>query len=148
MGGQHTPAKWAFKSYVRARAFGWRGSRLAIQRLKEAVSEINSRSRRVPTEAADGAVCLIERLWPAFELIDTSSGALGGAAVHALGELIPIIVRAPADQRRRKRWLERLWRAIELDGISYLALVEECWGELCGSANVASHWAVDVHPFG
>ena len=76
----------------------------------------------------------------------TSSGALGGAAAHALGELIPLIVRAPADQRKRNRWLKRLWRAVQLDGISYLALVEENWGELCGSADVASCWADKILP--
>jgi hypothetical protein len=146
MGGQHTYIKWAFKSYIRARAFGWRGSRLAVQRLKEAVSEISSNSRRAPIDAADGAVCLMERLWPAFELIDTSSGALGGAVAHAVGELIPLIVRTAVDDRKRNRWLERLWRAIQLDGISYLSLVEESWGDLCGNADVASHWADKILP--
>jgi len=146
MGGQHAPAKWAFKSYVRARAFGWHGSRLAIQRLKEAVSEISSNSRRSPIEAADGAVCLLERLWPAFELVDTSSGALGGAVSRALGELIPLVVRAPADQRKRNRWLERLWRAIQDDGVSYLTPVEENWGELCSGADIAACWADKILP--
>ena len=30
--------KWLFKNKLRARAFGWRGSKLAISRLKEAAS--------------------------------------------------------------------------------------------------------------
>ena len=145
MGGQRAP-KWVFKSYFRARAFGWRASRLAIQRLREAVSEIWANGRRFPIEAADGAVCLMERLWPAFELIDTSSGALGGAASRALGELIPLVVKAPADQRKRNRWLERLWRAIQDDGVSYLTPVEENWGELCGGADIASCWADKILP--
>ncbi len=34
--------KWQFKTKFRAKAFGWRGSRLAISRLKEAVSEIKA----------------------------------------------------------------------------------------------------------
>ena len=139
MGGKHTHTKWAFKSYIRARAFGWRGSRLAIQRLKEAVSEISSNSRRAPIDAADGAVCLIERLWPAFELIDTSSGALGGAVAHAIGELIPLIVRTPADHRKRS--------AAGLSGFGGRSKLTESatwrwwkrdWGDLCGSADVAS----------
>ena len=144
MGGQHT--KWKFKSHFRARAFGRRGSRLAIQRLKEAVSEIESNSRRAPIEAADGAVYLMERLWPAFEFIDTSSGALGSAAAGALGELIPLVVRVSADQRKRNHWLGRLWRAIQADGMGYLALLEEDWGELSGGADVASCWADKILP--
>jgi hypothetical protein len=146
MGGKHTCIKWAFKSHIRARAFGWRGSRLAIQRLKEAVAEISSNSRRAPIDAADGAVCLMERLWPAFELVDTSSGALGGAVGHAIGELIPLVVRTPVDHRKRRRWLERLWRAIQVDGVGYLALVEESWGDLCDSGDVSSRWADKILP--
>jgi hypothetical protein len=37
----HTPKhKWTFRARFRYRAFGWKGSRLACQRLKEAVTEI------------------------------------------------------------------------------------------------------------
>ena len=32
---------WSFRSRWRARAFGWRGSSLAIQRMKEAVAVVN-----------------------------------------------------------------------------------------------------------
>ena len=32
--------KWIFAAKFRKRAFGWRGSRLACQRIKEAISEI------------------------------------------------------------------------------------------------------------
>jgi hypothetical protein len=123
--GVRTIHKWAFKARFRARAFGWRGSRLAIERLKQAVSEIRAVARRDPVVAADGAVSLMERLWPAFEHIDTSSGALGGAVNWALGELIPVIAAAPADAKTRDCWLDRLWRAIQDDGVSYLRLVEE-----------------------
>jgi hypothetical protein len=146
MSAQLTPTKWSFKAYFRTRAFGWRGSRLAIQRLKEAVLEISANGRRSPVEAADGAVCLMERLWPTFELIDTSSGALVDAVSRAVGELIPLVVKAPAGQRKRNGWLERLWRAIQLDGVGYLAPVEEDWGELCGGAGVASGWADKILP--
>lgn len=144
--GDRTSHKWAFKARFRARAFGWRGSRLAIERLKQAVSEIRTVARRDPILAADGAVSLMERLWPAFEHIDTSSGALGGAVNWTLGELIPVIAGAPADAKTRGRWLDRLWRAIQDDGVSYLWLVEERWGELCASAEVASRWADEILP--
>jgi tetratricopeptide (TPR) repeat protein len=141
-----TSHKWAFKARFRARAFGWRGSRPAIERLKQAVSEIRAVARRDPVLAADGAVALMERLWPAFEQIDTSSGALGGAVNWTLGELIPVIATALADVRTRDRWLDRLWQAIQDDGVSYLWLVEERWGDLCASAEVASRWADDILP--
>jgi hypothetical protein len=96
--------------------------------------------------AADGAVSLMERLWPAFEQIDTSSGALGGAVNWTLGELIPVIATAPADVKTRDRWLDRLWQAIQDDGVSYLWLAEERWGDLCASAEVASRWADVILP--
>jgi hypothetical protein len=49
----------------------------------------------------------MERLWPALEHIDTSSGALGGAVHRTLGDLIPILISAPADVATRSAWLER-----------------------------------------
>lgn len=138
--------KWRFKSYFRARAFGWRASRLATHRLNGAVSEICRNGRRFPVESADGAVCLIERIGPTFELIDRSSGALADAVSRSLGEIVPLIENAGADQKRRHRWLERLWRAIQNDNANYLALVEENWGKLCGGAGVASQWADKILP--
>ena len=138
--------KWTFKQRMRAKAFGWRGSRLAIERLKEAASEIRAVVRRDPVLAADGAVGLVERVWPAFEHIDTSSGALGGAVQRTLDDLIPLIATAPADPQTREGWLDRLWMAILGDGVSYLSPVEEAWGDLCGSAKVASRWADEILP--
>lgn len=138
--------EWLFTPQFQARAFEWRGSRPAIERLKQAVSEIRAVARRDPIVAADGAVSLMERLWPAFEQIDTSSGALGGAENWALGELIPVIATAPADVKTRDRWLDRLWQAIQDDGVSYLWLVEERWNDLCASAEVASRWADEILP--
>jgi hypothetical protein len=138
--------KWAFKVRFRSRAFGWRGSRLACQRLKEAVLEIRKVARVDPVQAADGVVCLLERIWPAFEAIDTSSGALGGAVNWAQEQLLPMVVQAPADRKTRDAWLDRLWQAICDDGVNYLAPVEDHWGELCGSAEVASHWADEILP--
>ena len=138
--------KWEFRARFRSRAFGWRGSRLACQRLKEAVSEIKTAARVDPVLAADGVVCLMERIWPAFEAIDTSSGALGGAVGWAQEQLLPLVVQAPADRKTRDAWLERLWQAICDDGVSYLSPVEDRWGELCGSAEAASLWADRILP--
>ncbi len=132
---------WTFKSRLRAKAFGWRGSHLACQRLKEAVTEIKKVARKDPVTAGDGVVSLMERIWPAFQDIDTSSGALGGAVYWAQEELLPIAIESPADRKTRDKWLERLWQAIENDGVDYLSLVGDRWGELCDSREVASSWA-------
>ncbi len=137
------PAKhtWIFKTRLRSRAFGWRGSNLACQRLKEAVTEIKRIAKADPVTAAEGVVCLVERIWPAFQDIDTSSGALGGAVRWAQCEVLPIAIDAPADAKTRGKWLGRFWQAIEDDGVSYLSPVEDRWGELCGSRETASLWA-------
>ncbi len=138
MAAKHT---WTFKARLRSRAFGWRGSHLACQRLKEAVTEIKKVARIDPVTAGDGVVSLMERIWPAFQDVDTSSGALGGAVYWAQNELLPIAIEAPADRKTRDKWLDRLWQAIEDDGVDYLSLVGDRWGDLCGSREVASYWA-------
>jgi hypothetical protein len=51
---------WAFRPRLRAGAFGWHGSRLACQRLKEAVAEIKKAARVDSVTAADGGVTLME----------------------------------------------------------------------------------------
>src|SRR5262249_45085867 len=108
-------------------------SRLACQRLKEAVTGIKKVARTDPVAAGDGVVSLMERIWPSFQDVDTSSGALGGAVYWAQEELLPIAIEAPADRKTRDKWLERLWQAIEDDGVDYLSLVQNRWGELCAS---------------
>ena len=132
---------WAFKTRLRSRAFGWKGSHLACQRLKEAVTEIKKIARTDPVTAGDGVVSLMERIWPAFQDIDTSSGALGGAVYWAQQELLPIVIEAPSDRKTRDKWLDHLWQAIEDDGVDYLSPVGCRWGGLCGSREVASCWA-------
>ena len=136
-----TKHTWTFKPRLRAKAFGWKGSHLARQRIREAVAEIKKVARVDPVIAGDGVVSLMERIWPAFQDIDTSSGALGGAVYWAQNELLPIAIAAPADRKTRDKWLERLWQAIEDDGVNYLSPVEDNWGELCRSTEVASYWA-------
>ena len=132
---------WAFKVRFRSKAYGWKGSSLAIKRLKEAVFEIKKVARTDTVAAAGGAVTLFERFWPALEHIDTSSGALGGAVNWTQEELLPLLIVAPADRKTRDKWLDRLWQAIQDDGVDYLCVVQDHWGELCGSPEVASHWA-------
>ena len=140
------PAKhtWTFKGRLRSKAFGWKGSHLACLRLKEAVAEIKKMARVDPVTAADGVVSLMERIWPAFEQIDTSSGALGGTVNWTQGELLPIVIDAPADRKTRDKWLDRLWQAVQEDGVDYLWMVEDRWGELCRSPEIASFWADEL----
>lgn len=140
------PAKhtWTFKARLRSKAFGWKGSHLACVRLKEAVAEIKKVARVDPVTAADGIVSLMERIWPSFEQIDTSSGALGGMVNWTQGELLPIVIDAQADRKTRDKWLDRLWQAVQEDGVDYLWMVEDRWGELCRSPEIASFWADEL----
>lgn len=133
--------KWQFKTKFRANAYGWSGSKLAISRLKEAASEIKSVAKSNPVAAADGAVSLMERIWPAFQGIDTSSGALGTAIARTLDELIPILIDAPADRMTRGKWLERLFEAVQNDGVQYLAPVEDRWGEIARDPELINDYA-------
>ena len=133
--------KWQFKTKFRANAYGWRGSGLAISRLKEAASEIRSVAKSDPVAAGDGVVSLMERIWPAFQGIDTSSGALGAAVFRTVNELIPILTVAPADHATRSRWLERLFEAVQNDGVEYLAPVEDRWGEIAQYPDLIDEYA-------
>ncbi len=131
---------WEFKARFRRHAYGWR-SQPAIQRVKQAVSEVKKAARKDPVLAADGAVTLIERLSPALEHVDSSSGAIGTAVNNAIAELVPIIARAPSDPETRGKWLERLWEAHAGDQIPYIETLADFWGELCASKEAASAWA-------
>lgn len=132
--------KWEFKARFRRNAFGWK-SQPAIQRIREAVSEIRKVARRDPVQGAEGAVSFLERLAPALERVDGSSGAIGSDVNRAIEALVPIIARAPADSATREAWLERLWEAHASDEMPYIEALAEDWGELCGSPEVASTWA-------
>ena len=132
--------KWTFAARFRHNAFGWR-SQPAITRIKEAVSEIRKAARTDPILGAEGAVTLLERLSPALERIDSSSGAIGSAVNRAIEDLVPIIARAPAEPALRERWLDRLWDAVQDDDIPYLETLTDFWGDLCAEASHASNWA-------
>lgn len=132
--------KWEFKPQFRRHAFGWR-SQPAIGRIKQAQAEIKKVARKDPVLAAEGAVSLIERLSPAIEQVDSSSGAIGTAVYHAIVDLVPVIAGAPADARVRDAWLERLWAAHEADQMPYIEAIGDYWGDLCASGEVASSWA-------
>jgi len=138
--------KWIFPARFRKGAYSWKASRLASQRLREAVSEIKKCARKDLVLGGEGAVRLIEKIWPALEHIDSSSGALGSAVNKTLDALIPVIVEAPADEKIRKKWLDRLWQAMADDGVDYLSPVGDRWGEICGSSELAGEWADDLAP--
>lgn len=137
--------KWQFASRFRHHAFGWRSS-IPIQRIKEAVSEIKQVARRDPVLAADGSVTLLEKLSPALEQVDSSSGALGSAVNKAIETLVPIIIKADVDVSLRQRWLERLWQALQDDEMPYIELLGDYWGELCVTPGLASQWADEFMP--
>lgn len=140
-----TKHKWAFAARFRRQAFGWR-SQPAIERVKEAVAEIKAAARQDTLLAADGAVLFLEKLPPALEQVDSSSGAIGTAVNHAIDTLVPIIAEAQVDEPTRNAWLERLWKAVEEDGISYIEILPEYWGSLCHTPELASRWADELIP--
>lgn len=129
--------KWVFKARFRRHAFGWR-SQPAIGRVKEAVAEIKKVARKDPVLAAEGAVAFLERVSPALEHVDSSSGAIGTAVNNAIAELVPIVEKAPADAETREGWLERLLAALESDQMPYIEQLGDHWGVLCASEEVAS----------
>ncbi len=132
--------KWEFKARFRRHAFGWR-SQPAILRVKQAVAEIKKVARKDPMLAAEGAVSFIERVSPAIEHVDGSSGAIGTAVNHALTDLVPVIANAPADVGVRDAWLDRLLEAVQADEMPYIEGLGDHWGELCASEELASTWA-------
>lgn len=142
--GNRKTYKWTFPSRFRRGAYSCKASRVACQRLREAVSEIKKVTKKNPTLGAEGAVRLMEKIWPALEHVDSSSGALGTAVNNTLDALVPIIVYAPSDEKTRDKWLDRLWQAMADDGVDYLSPVGGRWGELCGSPEVAGRWADDL----
>jgi len=102
-----TTLKWQFSARFRRNAFGWK-SDTPILRIKEAISEIKLVAKKDPVLAAEGAVTLLEKLSPALEQVDSSSGALGSAVNRAIDALVAIIAKPEVDRPIRQRWLERL----------------------------------------
>ena len=132
---------WEFTKRFRRGAFGWRASRMASERIAEAIAEIQAVARHDPLLAADGAVRFLVKLSPALEQVDSSSGALGGAARAAVDALVPFIAQAPADAAAREKWLEQLLEAIQNDDPPYLESMDDRWGELCATPEIATRWA-------
>lgn len=141
-----TATPWAFRTRLRRGAFGWKASRLAIDRMHEALIEIRAAARIDPARAGEGAVLLLEKLSPALCQIDSSSGALGNATHAAVQELAPLISSAPVSPPVRKHWLERLFEAIQQDDPPYIESLGDHWGELCATPELASNWSDQLLP--
>ena len=137
---------WAFRTRFRRAAFGWKGSKLAIERIHEAIAEVRAVARQDPASSAEGAVLLLERLSPALNQVDSSSGALGKATYAVVLDLVPLIRTAPVDIAVRKRWLDRLFAAIQEDDPPYIESLGDHWGELCATPELASSWADQLLP--
>jgi len=137
---------WAFRASFRRNAFGWSGTRKAIERLNEAVAEIERMARTDAALAGEGAVVLLEKLSPAVSGIDSSSGALGNATAGVVERMVPLIAAAPVPRRLREKWLERLFDAIQDDDPPYIESLGDHWGALCADPTLASHWADQLLP--
>ena len=137
--------KWQFSPRFKRNAFGWK-SDAPIQRIKEAISEIKLVARQDTVLAAEGAVLFLEKLTPAIEHVDSSSGSIGSAVNRAIEVLVPIIAKAAVDNKIRQRWLERLWQAIQDDGISYIESLAAHWGTLCTNPELAQRWNEELRP--
>jgi hypothetical protein len=140
-----TAYKWQFASRFRSKIFGWK-SQPAIQRIKEALAEIKLVAKKEPVLAAEGAVLFLEKLAPAIEGVDSSSGAIGTAVNRAIEALVSIVAKADVDRAVREKWLERLWEAIQEDQMPYLESMGAYWGELCVTPEIASKWADELKP--
>jgi hypothetical protein len=140
-----TAYKWQFAPRFRRNAFGWK-SDTPIQRIKEALVEIKAIAKKEPVLAAEGAVLFLEKLAPAIEQVDSSSGGIGSAVNRAIETLVPIIVKADVSRAVREKWLDRLFDALQEDDMPYLEYLGEFWGELCTTREIASKWADYLSP--
>ncbi len=132
--------KWKFISYFRSNAYGWKGSRLAAKRVKDAVAEINKVAKVDLADAAIGAVKFIEKIVPAIEQVDDSWGILGNSVGSAIPELIDVMTRAVVHGIMDKEQIKRIWVAYINDGFGYLESIGEYWGQICGTSDRATMW--------
>jgi len=67
-------------------------------------------------------VLFLCKVSPALEHVDSSSGSLGNAVNKAIEAIVPVIAKAPADDKLRDIWMEKLWDAVQDDEIPYIEL--------------------------
>ncbi len=140
-----TSHAWQFVPRFRRKAFGWQ-SDIPMQRIKEALAEIKAVAKKEPVLAAEGAVLFLEKLAPAIEQVDSSSGRIGSAVNHAIEKLVPVIAQADVTDAMRAKWLDRLWNAYEQDAMPSIEYLGDFWGELCATKALASSWADRLAP--
>lgn len=140
-----TAYKWQFAARFRYHAFGWQSDK-PIQRIKEALSEIKRVAKQEPALAAAGAVLFLEKLSPAIQQVDSSSGAIGSMVNRAIDTLVPMIAKATVAPAIRQQWLQRLWLALQDDDVPYIEALGGYWGELCANPECASQWADEFRP--
>jgi len=146
--GAEGPAKpqWAFRSRLRRGAFGWKGTKPAITRIDETLSEIRAVARHDAALAGEGAVIFLEKLSPALCDIDSSSGELGNATHSAVALVVPIIAAAPVTEAVGRKWLDRLFEALQEDDPPYIESLGDFWGDLCATPEIASSWVDRLLP--
>ncbi len=124
--------RWRFEPDFIEQRFSWRGEKKAAHAVHAAVDEV----LRAPGDVQrEGALHLIERLWPAIQQVNRAPGHLDEAMDRGLGALVELL--APASEAE----LERLWAALERDWGGVLAPVAAAWGALCGDREAAARWA-------
>lgn len=140
--------KWSFAPKFRKRSYPWNGTERASQQLKEAVREIRKVEKKDPELAAEGAIFLLEKIVPAIEQIDSSSGAIGATVHNTLQILFEIIGKAETTLVVRNQWLERIWETYQGDDSGFLDSTGDAWGRLCGhsdySRDLALQWAREM----
>ena len=96
---------WEFKARFRRHAFGWK-SQPAITRIKQAVAEIKKVAKKDPALAAEGAIAFLERVSPALEQVDSSSGFIGTAVNNTIVNvrITPIRPGTVLTAERRSGW--------------------------------------------
>lgn len=57
---------------------------------------------------------------------------------RAIDVLAPIIASAPVDAAMRQHWLERLWAAIQKQGVPYIGALSEEWDKLCVTPEIVN----------
>ncbi|MBF0629281.1 MAG: hypothetical protein HQL91_13780 [Magnetococcales bacterium] len=105
------------------------------------MAEIKKVAKSDSALGGEGAVIFLEKVVPAIEQVDSSSGAMGTAVRNAMLAMVPIVAQAEVDEQQRDKWLERIWAAYQEDGYGYLDDLGEVWGEICGTRGKASEWA-------
>ncbi len=89
---------------------------------------------------------MLEKLSPALEHVDSSSGAMGSAVNRVITTLVPLIAQADVEPSLRQRWLDRLFEALQEDRMPYIESLGDNWGELCSTPTIASSWADRLLP--